>query len=72
MKKPIGVLLVLLVCSCSSRSAPITGVTQSWKYDTETHKGTIHFENVSQKNIVAFAFGVYVVYKDGHLFVVNG
>jgi hypothetical protein len=29
LRKPIGVLFVLLVCSCSSRSAPITGVTQS-------------------------------------------
>jgi hypothetical protein len=52
--KFMGVAALLLLCSCLARSAPIRGVTQSWKYDAETHKGTLHFENVSHKNIVAF------------------
>jgi hypothetical protein len=69
--KFMGVAALLLLCSCLARSAPIRGVTQSWKYDAETHKGTLHFENVSHKNIVAFNVGVYVTYKDGHLFVLS-
>jgi hypothetical protein len=69
--KFMGVAVLLLLSSCLARSAPITGLTQTWKYDPETRKGTVHFENVSHKNIVAFDVGVYVTYKDGHLFVSN-
>jgi hypothetical protein len=69
--KPLGVLTLLLLCGCLAQSAPITGVTQMWMYDAETRKGTVHFENVSHKNIVAYDVGEYITCKDGHVFVAS-
>ena len=67
--KSFGVVVLLLLCGCLARSAPITGVTQTWTYNAETRKGTVHFVNVSRKNIVSYNIGEYVTYKDGHVFV---
>jgi hypothetical protein len=65
--KSLGVVVLLLLCGCLAWSAPITGVTQTWTYNAETHKGTVHIVNVSRKNIVSYSIGEYVTYKDGHV-----
>lgn len=66
-----GVAVLLLLASCLARSAPITGVTQTWTYDPETHSGTVHIVNVSHKNITALSIGLYITQHDGSTFIAS-
>jgi len=64
-------VFLLLLSSCLARSAPITGVTQTWTYDPETHRGTVHIVNVSHKNITAYSIGVYITQRGGSAFIAS-
>jgi hypothetical protein len=61
MKKPILGLVVLLLCSCISRSAPITDVVlQAWRYDPQSQTVFVPIVNNSQKVVTAFNLSLKV------------
>ena len=69
MKKTIGVVVALLLCSRVSWSATVTGVSQTWTYDPVARSGTVHIVNVSHKVITAYSIGLYVTQRDGSTFI---
>jgi hypothetical protein len=67
MERTIGVAVLLLLSSCLSRSAPITGVTQTWRYDPEAKSGTLHLVNQTGKEVIAYSIGTRVKMPNGSL-----
>jgi hypothetical protein len=63
--KSFGVLVLLLLSSCLARSAPITGVTQTWTYDPVVKTWHVHIVNVSHKDITAVVIVMKAVHPDG-------
>jgi len=74
MKRTLLVGLLVFLCLEVADGAPrlpateIKGVTQTWTYDATTHSGTLRFENIAHKPIVAYNFSVYVPEPDGSEF----
>jgi hypothetical protein len=56
--KFMGVAVLLLLGSCLARSAPITGISESWRYDRASGSGTLTILNQTQKAITGYCVAV--------------
>jgi hypothetical protein len=56
--KFMGVAVLLLLASCLARSAPITGLAESWRYDRVSGSGTLTILNQTHKAITGYCAAI--------------